>query len=189
MGDSRTIGRRFRRRRLWAFIALAFASGCAEAPEEAARRAARETLAVLVAHHATDVSPAGDWLTRDGSEAWWMHVASVGSGRWTLSCVEMRPDPDPSLRAEGPRRCTTNATLADGLLSLDAPFLGSTRFHLCRFGTEELLLPESRVRFEPLSDPQPSGVVFERVEMLSGVDGGYLPGPEDEEYGHEGLPR
>mgnify|MGYP001439695691 CR=1 FL=1 len=183
MEESRTIGRGVWRWKGSAFLALALASGCGESAEEAARRAESEMLAVLVAHHARGMEPGGTWVDAERRE--FLVVSSTTSGRWSVDHVRSAPDEPLISRV----RTFVTGTFADGVLTLDSRLAGTTRLHLCRFRTEEYLLPEGGVRFDDASETRPAGAVFEFVKRVSGSDHGYLPGPEDEEYGREGLPR
>ena len=58
------------------------------------------------------------------------------------------------------------------------------RFHLCRFGSRELLLPEADVWFTRGDDPVPEGSVYSRTRRSDAVDSlkGYVPGPDDENH-------
>ncbi|MSR62457.1 MAG: hypothetical protein EXS08_08430 [Planctomycetes bacterium] len=170
-----------------ALVVLALVVGCAQEPRSSEEAAAR--LAVLEAHRAVDISPAGDWVTIAGEEDWWVHIELQQDSRtWAVRCSEMLTNPAPA-RSEASRPFTQTATLADGILTLDSTFAGSTRFHLARFGKEELLLPENAVRFEEHSE-RPYGLVFERVDDLEGWRlTPYSPGPEDEGRWDMGLPR
>jgi hypothetical protein len=79
-------------------------------------------------------------------------------------------------------------------MTLDSPVADSTRLHLCRFGTDEVLLPENGVRFDDPSDPRPSGAVYKRISVMRFQDlppdkQPYGPGPEDEDRCWEGGER
>ena len=124
-----------------------------------------EVLDVLSEHRLGDVEPEGVWIRSDKEGDWTLRLLrQEGSGRWTLRRKLWRSKEASEHVSPAPAETlTTSGIMAGGILVLDSPLDGSTRFHLCRFDGEEFLLPENTVRFENPSVPHPAGVAYHRV--------------------------
>jgi len=135
-------------------------------------------LEILAAHHAPDVDPSGWWAVGDGYTLLLQRYTTPADADKYSARILLGDDAGREHCARG------TAVLADGVLTLNADndeF--DDRLHLCRFGSEEVLLSEGKVSFTRYDEPVPLGKVFRRADDLprfieASLE--YLPGPGNE---------
>src|SRR6185503_388221 len=143
------------RKRIIGLVALVSLAGCARQSGPS-----KEVLSILAAHHSSDIDPEGRWFRLDPESTWVLRVRrSEDSATWSLRSAHAA---NGGATQGSPEVSTVSGRMEDGVLTVESPIAGSTRFHFCRFGDEELLLPESAVHFTGGGDEPPSGMVFRR---------------------------
>jgi hypothetical protein len=155
-----------------AVLAVALSPACS--PESTEQDPVR-LRGILAAHRDAGIDPSGRWECVDEDSFQRADIAPVGSADQYFVWFASGTEAGDLTQASG------TGTLTDGALTLRLePDEFDDRFHLCRFGERELLLPENGVWFPPGQDWDPQGRIFARTSRHVEVLGGYLPGPEDE---------
>jgi hypothetical protein len=135
-----------------AFLLILLTAACSD-EGELERRAAERALALIAAHRAPEVDLLGDWSCPAESVS--VNITGPVEPDGFRFVIVQRHE----------QTSVTRATLASGILELDAAVAGASRLHVCRVGSVEYLVAEPPHAW--LGEGPPRGLVFERASHIA----------------------